>query len=110
MERNTENCLPTEDKPLEHSKQVKYMKSTVGKHSGNSTTFVNQGAKLWQENRKKWVGDQSRRRKTAKDPIISWSTAYEDLLSTHEPFSQPIPLPEMVDFLVDIWYDEGLYD
>ncbi|RVW39108.1 hypothetical protein CK203_084118 [Vitis vinifera] len=35
---------------------------------------------------------------------------YEDLLSTNEPFSEPIPLTEMVDFLVDIWQDEGLYD
>jgi len=87
------------------------------------------GAKMWQENREKWVGDQSRQRKnTAKDQIIryyvfhqplsssdnlfavsknqrrqcflrcswiscSWSTTYEDLLSTHEPFSESIPLP-----------------
>ncbi|MQL78747.1 hypothetical protein Taro_011198, partial [Colocasia esculenta] len=40
----------------------------------------------------------------------SWCTAYEDLLSTNQPFPQPIPLAEMVDFLVDIWHEEGLYD
>ncbi|CAA2984319.1 Hypothetical predicted protein, partial [Olea europaea subsp. europaea] len=39
-----------------------------------------------------------------------WSMTYEDLLSTNDPFSEPIPLPEMVDFLVDIWHDEGLFD
>ncbi|CAH2064097.1 unnamed protein product [Thlaspi arvense] len=48
--------------------------------------------------------------KTILKISCSWSTTYEDLLSTHEPFSESIPLPEMVDFLVDIWYDEGLYD
>ncbi|ONI23787.1 hypothetical protein PRUPE_2G208000 [Prunus persica] len=63
----------------------------------------------WHESRKKWVGDQ-RMQRMAKDPIISWSTAYEDLLSTHDSFPEPIPLTEMVDFLVDIWHDEGLFD
>lgn len=42
---------------------------------------------------------------------FSWSTSYEDLLSTNEPFAERIPLPEMVDFLVDIWLDEeGTFD
>ncbi|KAL9832407.1 hypothetical protein AtNW77_Chr3g0210721 [Arabidopsis thaliana] len=129
MELYTANCLSTENKPtLELSKLVKDEKSSVKTNSENTLTLVNHGAKMWQENREKWVGDQSRQRKnTAKDQIIRyyvfhqplsssdnlfavWSTTYEDLLSTHEPFSESIPLPEMVDFLVDIWYDEGLYD
>ncbi|XP_004309586.1 PREDICTED: uncharacterized protein LOC101294816, partial [Fragaria vesca subsp. vesca] len=63
----------------------------------------------WHESRRKWVGDQRLQRK-AKDPIISWSTTYEDLLSTNECYPEPIPLTEMVDFLVDIWHDEGLFD
>ncbi|XP_010504316.1 PREDICTED: uncharacterized protein LOC104781357 [Camelina sativa] len=113
MELYTANCLSNENKPtLELSKLVKEEKTLVKTNSENNLTLlVNHGAKMWQENREKWVGDQSRQRKnTAKDQIISWSTTYEDLLSTHEPFSESIPLPEMVDFLVDIWYDEGLYD
>ncbi|KAL1208755.1 hypothetical protein V5N11_026168 [Cardamine amara subsp. amara] len=113
MELYTANCLSTENKPLELSKLVKEEKSSVQKNNDNNTlTLVNHGAKVWEENREKWVGDQSsqERKNTSKDQIISWSTTYEDLLSTHEPFSESIPLPEMVDFLVDIWYDEGLYD
>ncbi|CAI9771492.1 unnamed protein product [Fraxinus pennsylvanica] len=35
---------------------------------------------------------------------------YESLLGTSKPFAQPIPLAEMVDFLVDVWEQEGLYD
>ncbi|KAI4347681.1 hypothetical protein L6164_008470 [Bauhinia variegata] len=76
-----------------------------------SSTFVNHAAIAWHENRRKWVGDKCQRpQKMPKDPIISWSTSYEDLLSTNERFAEPIPLPEMVDFLVDIWHDEGLFD
>ncbi|PPR83044.1 hypothetical protein GOBAR_AA37667 [Gossypium barbadense] len=64
----------------------------------------------WHENRRKWTGDKSQKaRKISKDQVISWSTTYEELLSTNEPFSEPIPLPEMVDFLVDIWHDDGLF-
>lgn len=111
MELFTANCPSTENKPLELSKLVIEDKSSVKKNTESTITPVNHGVKVWQENREKWVGDQSRqRKKTTKDQIISWSTTYEDLLSTHEPFSESIPLPEMVDFLVDIWYDEGLYD
>ncbi|GMH13302.1 hypothetical protein Nepgr_015143 [Nepenthes gracilis] len=73
--------------------------------------FVNDAAIAWHENRREWVGDQSQRSKRVpRDSVISWSMTYEDLLSTNEPFQEPIPLPEMVDFLVDIWYDEGLSD
>ncbi|XP_045827951.1 uncharacterized protein LOC123919929 isoform X2 [Trifolium pratense] len=92
-----------------------------------TSTFVNHAANAWHENRKKWVGDKSRQSpRTPKEQIISsqgkgplvtrssaesWSTSYEDLLSTNEPFAERIPLPEMVDFLVDIWLDEeGTFD
>ncbi|XP_059628351.1 uncharacterized protein LOC132271099 isoform X2 [Cornus florida] len=75
------------------------------------TWFIYVAAISWHESRKKWVGDQTQNsQRMSKDPIISWSMTYEDLLSTNEPFAEPIPLPEMVDFLVDIWHDEGLYD
>ncbi|KAF8663096.1 hypothetical protein HU200_055691 [Digitaria exilis] len=67
--------------------------------------------------------------------LCSWNAAYESLLGSNKPFAQPIPLhvrsnafhltiimqwhtastlivelQEMVDFLVDIWEQEGLYD
>ncbi|XVE75424.1 hypothetical protein DITRI_Ditri12bG0092900 [Diplodiscus trichospermus] len=77
----------------------------------STSVFVNHAATAWHENRRRWVGDKSQQsRKTTKDPVISWSTTYEELLLTNEPFSESIPLPEMVDFLVDIWHDDGLFD
>ncbi|GLT25728.1 hypothetical protein SLA2020_008380 [Shorea laevis] len=42
--------------------------------------------------------------------FCSWTTTYEDLLCSTEPFHQPIPLAEMVDLLVDVWHEEGLDD
>ncbi|KAL0547484.1 hypothetical protein IC582_017420 [Cucumis melo] len=42
--------------------------------------------------------------------LCSWSATYDSLLGNNKPFPQPIPLGEMVDFLVDIWEQEGLYD
>ncbi|XP_031257361.1 uncharacterized protein LOC116115342 [Pistacia vera] len=76
-----------------------------------TSVFVNHAEIAWHESRRKWVGDQSQQQqKMAKDPIISWSTAYEELLCNNQPFPEPIPLPEMVDFLVDIWHDQGLFD
>ncbi|KAF5733725.1 hypothetical protein HS088_TW16G00165 [Tripterygium wilfordii] len=77
----------------------------------STPVFVNHAAIAWHESRRKWVGDQSQHpQRMEKDQIISWSTTYEELLLTNDPFSEPISLTEMVDFLVDIWQDEGLYD
>ncbi|OMO73654.1 hypothetical protein COLO4_26942 [Corchorus olitorius] len=79
--------------------------------STEKEVFVNHAEITWHEIRRQWVGDQSQKSKRmAREPIMSWTTTYEDLLCSTEPFQQPIPLAEMVDFLVDIWHEEGLYD
>ncbi|KAJ6924754.1 hypothetical protein NC652_017892 [Populus alba x Populus x berolinensis] len=44
------------------------------------------------------------------DASVSWNATYESLLGSNRPFSRPVPLAEMVDFLVDVWEQEGLYD
>ncbi|ONK56983.1 uncharacterized protein A4U43_C10F15340 [Asparagus officinalis] len=76
-----------------------------------TVSFINHAAIAWHERRREWIGDQSKRNhRPTREPIISWSTTYEDLLTNNHPFSQPIPLSEMIDFLVDIWQEEGLYD
>ncbi|XP_010067347.2 uncharacterized protein LOC104454250 [Eucalyptus grandis] len=110
MEFTTGNSHSSEKQPVESCKSLEEGKKAVGKDVDTSL-FVNHAAVAWHENRRKWVGDQTQRStRMVKDEIISWSTTYEELLSTNEPFSEPIPLPEMVDFLVDIWHSEGLYD
>ncbi|KAL3566135.1 hypothetical protein D5086_031550 [Populus alba] len=42
--------------------------------------------------------------------FCSWNATYESLLGSNKPFARPVPLAEMVDFLVDVWEQEGLYD
>ncbi|KAK6137900.1 hypothetical protein DH2020_028358 [Rehmannia glutinosa] len=110
MEVNGRTSRSNEKKSFENSRPSDVQKRPA-ENNPNTSAFVNHAAIAWNESRRKWIGNVSQRSKrSTKDPIISWSTTYEDLLSTHEPFSEPIPLPEMVDFLVDIWQDEGLFD
>ncbi|BBG97785.1 SNF7 family protein [Prunus dulcis] len=80
-------------KTLEGASQKKQFSTIlVLSQKGMVTQLGENGAAIaWHESRKKWVGDQ-RMQRMAKDPIISWSTAYEDLLSTHDSFPEPIPL------------------
>ncbi|XP_065855260.1 uncharacterized protein [Euphorbia lathyris] len=80
-------------------------------NSAEKHLFVNHAEISWHEIRKQWVGDASRKpQRMQTEPIMSWTTTYEDLLCSNEPFQQSIPLAEMVDFLVDIWHEDGLYD
>ncbi|KAF3447117.1 hypothetical protein FNV43_RR12297 [Rhamnella rubrinervis] len=42
--------------------------------------------------------------------FMNWNATYESLLGTSKPFPQPIPLSEMIEFLVDVWEQDGLFD
>ncbi|XVE89100.1 hypothetical protein DITRI_Ditri19aG0123300 [Diplodiscus trichospermus] len=88
--------------------------------------FVNHGLLLWNQTRQRWVGNkksENRLRQVQEPKLIidclymvkqlwlcSWNATYESLLGSNKPFPQPIPLSEMIDFLVDVWEQEGLYD
>ncbi|KAI8544317.1 hypothetical protein RHMOL_Rhmol08G0287000 [Rhododendron molle] len=67
---------------------------------------------LWNQNRQQWIGNKKpeNRAQQLHEPKLSWNATYESLLGSSKPFSQPVPLAEMVDFLVDIWEQEGMYD
>ncbi|KAK4277167.1 hypothetical protein QN277_015206 [Acacia crassicarpa] len=66
--------------------------------------FINHGLLLWNQTREQWLQRRnSERRPRVREPIISEDETYESLLGSNEPFPQPIPLGEMVDFLDDIW-------
>ncbi|GER44128.1 hypothetical protein STAS_21022 [Striga asiatica] len=76
-------------------------------------TFVNHGLLLWNQEREKWIGskkDVTRSKKWRKRFCCGESSAYDKMLGKKKPFPHPIPLHEMVDFVVDIWEQEGLYD
>ncbi|XP_038999806.1 uncharacterized protein LOC120125443 [Hibiscus syriacus] len=74
--------------------------------------FVNHGLLLWNQIRQHWVGNRKseNQKQEVQEPKLNWNATYESLLGSNKPFPQPIPLPEMIDFLVDVWEQEGLYD
>ncbi|XP_050219971.1 uncharacterized protein LOC126670313 isoform X1 [Mercurialis annua] len=79
--------------------------------TSNPSEFVNHGLLLWKQSRQQWLSNKKLPNKTqVREPTISWNATYESLLGTSKPFPQRIPLAEMVDFLVDVWEQEGLYD
>ncbi|KAL0028680.1 hypothetical protein WJX79_010244 [Trebouxia sp. C0005] len=68
------------------------------------------GQELWQQQRTKWVGNSTGSSRPASRPVISPDSTYDTLLLTTRPFAVQIPLAEMVDFLQEVWAEEGLYD
>lgn len=108
MESNGSNHS-RQSKPSKGSKNTREGKKSI--ENVRDPVFVNRAEIAWHQRRSEWVGDKSRKsQRMSREPILSWTTTYEDLLASTEPFSQPVPLAEMVDFLVDIWYEEGLFD
>ncbi|KAK6915039.1 protein of unknown function DUF4050, partial [Dillenia turbinata] len=90
---------------------------TLDPHGGagsvsNPSEFVNHGLLLWNRTRQQWIGTKrtENRSQQLREPKLSWNATYESLLGSNKPFPQPIPLGEMIDFLVDIWEQEGMYD
>ncbi|KAK8664163.1 hypothetical protein V6N13_083963 [Hibiscus sabdariffa] len=76
------------------------------------TEFLNHGLLLWNQIRQRWVGNRKceNRKREVQEPKLNWNATYESLLGSNKPFPQPIPLSEMIDFLVDAWEQDGLYD
>ncbi|XP_039005913.1 uncharacterized protein LOC120133391 isoform X1 [Hibiscus syriacus] len=88
--------------------------------------FVNHGLLLWNQTRRRWVGNKNSENRPGqvREPklnthclcmvkqfwVCSWNATYESLLGSNKPFPHPIPLSEMIDFLVEAWEQEGLYD
>ncbi|XP_044485936.1 uncharacterized protein LOC123211343 [Mangifera indica] len=86
-------------------------------HGGTGITnapseFVNHGLILWNQTRQRWVGNKmsEKRAQQVREPKLNWNATYDSLLGSNKPFPQPIPLSVMVDFLVDVWEQEGMYD
>ncbi|KAH0687313.1 hypothetical protein KY285_017872 [Solanum tuberosum] len=42
--------------------------------------------------------------------LCSWNATYDSLFGSNKLLPMSIPLAEMVDFLMDFWELEGLYD
>ncbi|XP_002517627.2 uncharacterized protein LOC8282328 isoform X3 [Ricinus communis] len=96
---------------------ISTVNQTLDLHGSSSSgsapsQFVNHGLIVWNQTRQRWVGDKKslNRARQSREPKLNWNATYESLLGSNKPFPRPIPLSEMVDFLVDIWEQEGMYD
>ncbi|XP_027167222.1 uncharacterized protein LOC113767359 isoform X3 [Coffea eugenioides] len=80
--------------------------------SNASYEFVNHGLLLWNQTRRQWIGSRKpeKQMQQLREPKLSWNATYDSLLGSNKPFTKRIPLAEMVDFLVDVWEQEGMYD
>ncbi|XP_031504910.1 uncharacterized protein LOC116267381 isoform X2 [Nymphaea colorata] len=86
--------------------------SNCGPSSTSATEFVNHGLLRWNQIREEFLKNSKKEKQApqVREPRLSWNATYDSLLGTNKPFPQPIPLSEMVDFLVDVWEAEGMYD
>ncbi|CAN4100219.1 unnamed protein product [Withania somnifera] len=81
-------------------------------NTNNHSEFVNHGFVRWNQIRQLWVGHKSpeKQPKQLLEPKLSLNATYDSLLGSNKPLPKHIPLAEMVDFLVDVWGQEGMYD
>ncbi|TXG69335.1 hypothetical protein EZV62_004270 [Acer yangbiense] len=81
-------------------------------HGNFSCDVMVAGLLLWNQTRQRWLGNKRSENpaQQVREPKLNWNATYDSLLGSNKPFPRPIPLPEMVDFLVDVWEQEGMYD
>lgn len=85
---------------------------------GGSAPFTNHRLAEWERQRAAWIaaGPAGRRkadegeRPPVRRPVLSPDATYDDLLTSSRPFTKPVPLAEMVDLLVEVWEEDGMYD
>ncbi|KAM3269042.1 putative protein isoform X1 [Capsicum chacoense] len=78
----------------------------------NPAEYVNHGLHLWNQIRQQWIGHKKSVNQPQQlcEPILNWNATYDSLFGSNKPLPEPTPLAEMVDFLMDFWELEGLYD
>ncbi|TVU39297.1 hypothetical protein EJB05_12710 [Eragrostis curvula] len=83
--------------------------SKMSMENGVDTSFINHAAEHWSEMRRQWVRHQAEvPKKAPREPVISWCTTYDDLLSTSERFLQPIPLSHCCRRWLIFWSTYGM--
>ena len=78
--------------------------------------FVNEGVIRWNEQRKVWLTPRAKpgakpgvRPKVVPLSVAAVTALVEDMDRVRE-LPTAVPLPQMVDILVDMWEEEGLFD
>ena len=76
----------------------------------DGAAWVNHAVTRWEQQRAAWCTPSPQFKRVVRPAVLSPDVTYEDILLTDRPFAAPVPLREMVDLLVDVWDEEGLYD
>ncbi|XP_017617404.1 uncharacterized protein LOC108461931 [Gossypium arboreum] len=109
-----------ENSPLKPQRSISSI--SISSHSldlSGSTSrpseFVNHGLLLWNQTRQQWVGNKKSEKWTQpRESMLSyscnWNAVDDSLHGSTKHFPKPLPLSELVDFLDDVWEQEGLYD
>lgn len=99
--------------PQRHGRGTQVGSSPAYEYPPPEPGFQNFGLQNWQQDRKAWTARPPGYRRQHKKPQLPSDITYEEVLGrghgTCAPFPRPVPLPEMVEFLLDIWEDDGLY-
>eukprot|EP01012_Entosiphon_sulcatum_P013193 TRINITY_DN18465_c0_g1_i2.p1 TRINITY_DN18465_c0_g1~~TRINITY_DN18465_c0_g1_i2.p1 ORF type:complete len:124 (+),score=7.02 TRINITY_DN18465_c0_g1_i2:33-374(+) len=91
----------------------KYDIETASLPPGCPLIFIFVGVMKYVAIRNSWAGDGSSRAQLRPSKPIDLDAVCDCLASTNlKPvtFPQPVPLAEMVNLLVELWEEEGLYD
>jgi hypothetical protein len=87
--------------------------SESGEACGMKKSFVNEGLAKWNNDREKWRSTQSAKSSASSSNIhaVDVDVIVEHLFSQHrKTLPSAVPLPQMVDILIDFWEADGLYD
>ncbi len=73
---------------------------------------MNRGLQLWQRRRVEWLSGSSKARSRPKAVPLSSDQLAQVLADVERvrAFHKPVPLPQMVDILVDMWEAEAFED
>mmetsp|Transcript_8302 Transcript_8302/g.12783 ORF Transcript_8302/g.12783 Transcript_8302/m.12783 type:complete len:121 (+) Transcript_8302:35-397(+) len=118
MATDNNNALHEEQNDVDNM-EIETDEQSEGR-SDSELQFVNQGFLKWEESRKSWIStstaaqENCREKTEAKaldvDEIIDliFSQRWRSQAPERSQFPEAVPLPQMVDILVDLWEAEGL--
>lgn len=66
----------------------------------------------WDKQRLEWLRKQpnSRQKKSSTNPPMDYDDIYTDLVDNRGILTEPVPLPDFLKVLVDIWYEDGVFN
>lgn len=75
--------------------------------------FVNSGLVHFERKRREWLGGRAR---PPRRDVIARAVDVEDVIERifspggSGELTEPVPLGQMIDILIDVWESDGLYD